>query len=221
MSSRSIDVRAYVSDGIEENAYIVRGAASGSAVAVDPGGAAGAMAADLEKSGLRLEAILLTHAHFDHVEGVATLVRSTGAPVYLHPADRPLYDRAAEQAALFGIRVEKPPAPAHALEHGQRIERAGVRFEVRHVPGHSPGHVLLYVPDAGIAFVGDVVFAGSIGRTDLPGGDFHELMRSIREHVLSLPDETVLYPGHGPATTVGHERVSNPFLVPQFGGGLA
>src|SRR5690606_16263488 len=152
MSSRSIDVRAYVSDGIEENAYIVRGAASGSAVAVDPGGAAGAMAADLEKSGLRLEAILLTHAHFDHVEGVATLVRSTGAPVYLHPADRPLYDRAAEQAALFGIRVEKPPAPAHALEHGQRIERAGVRFEVRHVPGHSPGHVLLYVPDAGIAF---------------------------------------------------------------------
>ena len=97
----------------------------------------------------------------------------------------------------------------------------GLRFEVRHVPGHSPGHVMLYVADAGVAFVGDVVFAGSIGRTDLPGGDFQQLMQSIREHVLSLPDETVLYPGHGPSTTVGHERVANPFLTPQFGGGLA
>ncbi len=221
MSSESIDVRVYVSQAIGENAYLVRGPAIETAVAIDPGGGAEAMAADVDADGLRVEAILLTHAHFDHVEGVAALAEHTGAPVHLHPADRPLYDRAADQAAMFGLHVEPPPAPAHALEHGQVLELAGLRFEVRHVPGHSPGHVKLYVADAGVAFVGDVIFAGSIGRTDLPGGDFQQLMQSIREHVLSLPDETVLYPGHGPSTTVGHERVANPFLTPQFGGGLA
>jgi len=221
MASDSIDVRLFVSQAIGENAYLVRGRTSETAVAIDPGGAADAMAADLVASGLRLEAILLTHAHFDHVEGVATLADRTGAPVYLHAADRPLYDHAANQAALFGMYIEQPPAPDHELMHGQVLEMAGLRFEVRHAPGHSPGHVLLHVADAGVTFVGDVIFAGSIGRTDLPGGDFQQLMRSIREQVLSLPDETVLYPGHGPATTVGHERVANPFLTPQFGGGLA
>jgi glyoxylase-like metal-dependent hydrolase (beta-lactamase superfamily II) len=104
---------------------------------------------------------------------------------------------------------------------GTALELAGIRFEVRHVPGHAPGHVILYVPAAGVAFVGDVVFQGSIGRSDLPGGDFQQLMRSIREQVLTLPDETALYPGHGPSTTVGHERISNPFLVPNLRGGFA
>jgi len=221
MASDSIDVRVYVSQSIGENAYLVRGPASETAVAIDPGGGADAMAADLAASGLRLEAILLTHAHFDHVEGVAALVERTGAPVYLHAAERPLYDRAAQQAAMFGMSIEQPPPPDHVLAHGDILEMAGLRFEVRDAPGHAPGHVLLYVAEAGVMFVGDVIFAGSIGRTDLPGGDFQQLMRSIREQVLSLPDETVLYPGHGPATTVGYERVANPFLTPQFGGGLA
>src|SRR5690606_12661490 len=165
MSSRNVDVRVYVSQAMGENAYLVRAPASETAVAVDPGGGAEAMSADLEAERLRLEAILLTHAHFDHIEGVAALAERTGAPVHLHPAGRPLYDHAADHAAMFGLHVEPPPAPAHALEHGQVLELAGLHFEVRHVPGHSPGHVLLYVADAGVTFVGDVVFAGSIGRT--------------------------------------------------------
>src|SRR5690606_1840564 len=137
-------------------------------------------------------------AHVDHVTGVAALVRATGAPVCLHPGDDWLYSRAAEQAGMFGFRVEPPTPASRELADGETVEAAGVTFEVRHVPGHSPGHVMLYVEEAGVAFVGDVVFQGSIGRTDLPGGDYQQLMRSIRERVLTLPDETVLFSGHGP-----------------------
>ncbi|HEX7118965.1 MAG TPA: MBL fold metallo-hydrolase [Longimicrobiales bacterium] len=216
-----LTVRVFTGPGFEENAYLAWRPGASSAVAIDPGAGAGALADALEAEGIALEAILLTHAHFDHIEGVAGLVERTGAPVYLHPDARPWYDRAADQAAMFGVRVAAPPAPSHALAHGQDLELAGVRVEVRDAPGHAPGHVILYIADAGLAFVGDVVFQGSIGRTDLPGGNFQQLMRSIREQVLSLPDETVLFPGHGPETTVGHERVANPFLVPQYRGGFA
>ncbi len=204
-----------------ENAYLVWGRGQINAVAIDPGEGAAAMADAVEAEGLALEAVLLTHAHFDHIEGVAEIVQRTGAPVYLHPDARPWYDRAPEQAAMFGMRIATPPPPSHTLAHGQLLELGGARFEVRDAPGHAPGHVILYVAEAGVAFVGDVVFQGSIGRTDLPGGDFQQLMRSIREQVLTLPDETVLYPGHGPETTVGHERVANPFLAPQYRGGFA
>lgn len=216
-----IEVRVFTSAGFGQNAYLVRAPESRRAVAVDPGGAVGAMVDALEAEGLDLEAILLTHSHVDHIEGVAELVRRTDAPVYLHPDARPLYDAAAQQAQMFGMPFEEPPAPDHPLRGGDVLALAGMRIEVRDAPGHAPGHVVLYVPDGGVAFVGDVVFQGSIGRTDLPGGDFQQLMRSIREAVLSLPDETVLHSGHGPATTVGHERVSNPFLVPDFRGGFA
>lgn len=205
--------------GWGENAYLVRCGASGAAVVIDPGGEAGMIADALE--GQALEAILLTHAHLDHLEGVAELKRRTGAPVYLHPADRPLYERAAAQAAAFGVEIEEPPPPDRELADDQRIRFGECSFEVRHVPGHSPGHVLFYAAQAGVAFVGDIVFAGSIGRTDLPGGDYRQLLRGIRERVLSLPDDTRLYPGHGPDTSVGHERVGNPFLVPLEGGRLA
>lgn len=216
-----LEIRTFTGPGFGENAYLVRRRGESVAVAIDPGGDAPAMAEALERDGLTLDAVLLTHAHVDHVEGVAELVRRTGAPIFLHPEERPWYDRAAEQAAYFGMRIEAPPPVDRDLEHGQELRLAGIRFGVRHVPGHAPGHVLLYVPDAGAAFVGDVVFMGSIGRTDLPGGDFQQLMRSIREEVVTLPEETVLYPGHGPATTVAHERKSNPFLVPNLRGGFA
>jgi hydroxyacylglutathione hydrolase len=216
-----LHVRTLVAAGFGENAYIAWGDGADTAICVDPGNSAAALLRTLHDERLTLAAVLLTHAHLDHVEGVAQLVRETGAPIHLHPADRFLYDHAQAQALQFGMRIDAPPPADHELEHGQRLEIGGVTYDVRHVPGHSPGHVMFNVADAGCAFVGDVVFQGSIGRTDLPGGDYAQLIHSIREHVLSLPDDTVLYTGHGPHTTVGHERAANPFLAPQYGGGLA
>lgn len=219
--SGPLEIHTFVAPGFGENAYIVRCRASGEVVALDPGGEAAAMADWLEAERAPLTAVVLTHAHYDHIEGVARLLERAPAPLYLHPADRPLYDGVGQQAALFGLPPLRLPPIDHPLEAGTRFPFGACAFEVRHAPGHSPGHVVLYAPDAGLAFVGDVVFQGSIGRSDLPGGDARQLLRSIHEQVLTLPDDTVLYPGHGPATSVRHERVSNPFLVGQYGGGLA
>jgi hydroxyacylglutathione hydrolase len=216
-----MEIRTFVAPGFGQNAYIVWRNGADEAVAIDPGGAADAMADAAERAGVRITDIVLTHAHLDHIEGVGRLVERTGAPVWLHPDDRQLYAHAPAQAAMFGMSVGALPEPDREIVAGRPLEVAGLRFDVRHVPGHAPGHVILYAADAGCAFVGDVVFAGSIGRTDLPGGDFATLIRGIREHVLTLPDDTTLYTGHGPTTTVGRERSSNPFLVPQYGGGLA
>jgi hydroxyacylglutathione hydrolase len=215
-----LNVRTFVAPGFAENAYIAWRDDVEDAVAIDPGNSVPALLGTLEEEGRKLAAVLLTHAHVDHIEGVARLVRDTQAPVYLHPADRFLYDHATQQALQFGMRMDTLPPVKHALQHGQRLEIGRVGYDVRHVPGHSPGHVIFYVADAGCAFVGDVVFQGSIGRTDLPGGDFTQLISGIRGQVLSLSDETVLYPGHGPETTVGHERATNPFLIPHYGGGF-
>jgi glyoxylase-like metal-dependent hydrolase (beta-lactamase superfamily II) len=216
----ALHVRTFTSGAFAQNAYVVW-REGGSAVAIDPGAEAEAMADFAADEGLWCEAILLTHAHLDHVEGVAALVRRTGAATYMHPADRPLYERVVEQGFAFGYPVEPQPPVDHALEHGQSLDFGGTRFDVRHTPGHAPGHVLLHAAADRTAFVGDVIFAGSIGRTDLPGASLATLMQSIREQVLTLPDDTVLHTGHGPSTTVGHERASNPFLVPQYGGGFA
>jgi glyoxylase-like metal-dependent hydrolase (beta-lactamase superfamily II) len=179
------------------------------------------MAGAVVTEGLDLRAVLLTHAHLDHIEGVH-LIRAAvpDAPIWLHPADLGMYRALPQQAEAFGFQVEPQPEPDHALEAGRRITFGECVFDVRHAPGHARGHVIFVSPDAGLALVGDVIFQGAIGRTDLPGGDFQTLMRSIREQVLTLPDAMVLYPGHGPATTVGDERRGNPFLVPSFGGEL-
>lgn len=216
-----LNVRPFVATGFGENAYIAWRDGGSVGVCIDPGNAVSDMLAFVEEKRLSIEALLLTHAHLDHVEGVAALVRATRAPVHLHPADRPLYDHVRQQAEMFGMRIEPLPPVDHSLEHGQILEVGDVQYRVRHAPGHSPGHVVLHVEEASCAFVGDVVFQGSIGRTDLPGGDYAQLITAIREQVLTLPDETRLLPGHGPATTVGHERTTNPFLIPHYGGGLA
>ena len=196
----------------QANCFLVR---AGSDVAiVDPGAEAVRIESLLDQWGGEPKVILLTHAHVDHVGGVAELASRYGVPVYLHRDDLPLYQGAASQGAMFGVAVPSPPDPDMWLEHGQQLRFGELEFEVRHAPGHSPGGVVL-VGDA-VAFVGDCVFAGSIGRTDLPGGDLRTLLTSIREQILSLPDDTVLYSGHGPATTVGHEATSNPFLTGGF-----
>lgn len=218
MSAAPLEIRTFTSNIFGQNAYLVRCSATGETFAIDPGGEAEAMASALESGGDPLRAIILTHAHLDHIEGVATLAERVPAPIHLHPADRPLYDAAAQQAAMFGHRIRTPPPPDQAIEPGRDLVLGDCRLEVRHAPGHSPGHVILYSDAARLAFVGDVVFAGSIGRTDLPGGSYPQLMASIKEQVLTLPDETRLYAGHGPVTTVERERVGNPFLAPDHPG---
>jgi hydroxyacylglutathione hydrolase len=198
-----------------ENCYLVAPEGATDAVIVDPGEEAPRFLARAEREGLRIREIWLTHAHIDHILGVRAVHEATGAPIYLHPADRPLYDAMPEQAGWFGLRAEAAPPPDHELAHGMRLRLGEATFEVRHAPGHSPGSVVL-VAD-GLVLAGDVLFQGSIGRTDLPGGSLARLLRSIREELLTLPDETVVYSGHGPVTTIGEERRSNPFLTGAVG----
>jgi hydroxyacylglutathione hydrolase len=177
----------------------------------------------LQEEKLSLEAILLTHAHLDHVEGVPALrVLHPEVPIYLHPDDHRLYEGVDAQARAFNLPlVGDLPLPDHSMTHGEVLTFGGVDFHVRHAPGHAPGHVIFVLEEEGLAFVGDVIFLGAIGRADLVGGDFHQLMESIRTQVLSLSDDTRLLTGHGPETTVGWERRTNPFLVGHFGGDLA
>ena len=194
------------------NCFIVGDEVTGRAAVVDPGDDAARVLAALRRLGLTAELIVLTHAHFDHVGGVRGLKEATGAQVAVGEVEAPFLEAAAAHAAaMFGIRIEPPPAPDRLLREGDAVMLGGRSYRVVHTPGHSPGHICLL--GDGNAFVGDVVFQGSIGRTDLPGGDHDTLLRSIARHLLPLPDDTVLYNGHGPATTVGRERRTNPFLV--------
>jgi len=196
---------------IGTNAYIVGDPATHRAAIVDPGDEPQRLLAVLARLSLGVDVIVATHAHFDHVGAVRPLVEATGAPFAVFEAELPALEVAADRAALFGITIPAPPAPDRLLREDDVLSMGGGAFRVVHTPGHSPGHMCLL--GDGVAFVGDVIFQGSIGRTDLPGGDYDTLIRSIATHILPLPDQTVLYNGHGPATTVGRERRTNPFLV--------
>jgi glyoxylase-like metal-dependent hydrolase (beta-lactamase superfamily II) len=168
--------------------------------------------AALKQRPWQLRHILLTHAHFDHTGGAADLVEATGAPLAIHPLELPLL-RAGGGSREFGFHVRPCPEPNLLLEEGQVIEVGKMRFNVLFVPGHTVGHVAFYEAQAKAVFSGDVLFYGGIGRTDFPGGDYDTLMRSIREVLFALPDETAVCCGHGPATTIGRERAENPFLA--------
>ena len=195
----------------QENCYLLAEAGSTDAVIVDPGEEPELFLATAEREGLQIREIWLTHAHLDHVVGVADIKAATGAPIFLHPADEPLYRNLPQQGLWFGLRLSAPPPVDRQLSHGGSLTLGSTVFQVRHTPGHSAGSVC-FITD-GIVFGGDVLFQGSIGRTDLPGGNFERLIQSIRDELLPLPDATVVYSGHGPATTVGAERRGNPFLV--------
>jgi hydroxyacylglutathione hydrolase len=204
-------VRGFTGGAFAENTYLVSCAATGEAILVDPGAAAAAAVDAAEAAGLRIGAIVLTHAHLDHVEGIPLVRARAGAPVRLHPDDRALYEGAPAQAGWFGMHLDPLPPPDGTLAEGEPVRFGECALDVRLAPGHAPGHVIL-VGD-GVALVGDVVFAGSIGRTDLPGGDYDTLIASIRTVLFAFPDDTPVYSGHGEPTTIGRERRTNPFLV--------
>jgi glyoxylase-like metal-dependent hydrolase (beta-lactamase superfamily II) len=194
----------------QENSYLVVDPRTRRAVLVDPGAEEEQLIAMVRASGATLDAIWLTHAHIDHIGAIAPVKRVWDVPIYMHPADRPLYDRAAIQAGAYGLPFERPPDPDHELAEGEVLAVGDLKFDVLHVPGHAPGHVV-FVGD-GHMIGGDLLFAGSIGRTDLPLSNPDHMIESL-ERVAGLPDETVVYPGHGPATSIGRERATNPFLT--------
>ncbi|MBI4770802.1 MAG: MBL fold metallo-hydrolase [Chloroflexi bacterium] len=210
--SAEVEVVRLTLGPVQTNCFVLGNRATGEAAVIDPAWNGAGILREIQKRNWRVTHILLTHAHWDHWGGCAHLAAETGAPVALSRGDYPLYQRKGG-ADFFGLPMQPGPEPALWLEPGAALETAGLRFEILALPGHTPGHIGLYERGRGWLFEGDVVFAGSIGRTDFPGGDYQTLMTSIREQILTLPDETVLFNGHGAVTTVGRERMTNPFLA--------
>jgi hydroxyacylglutathione hydrolase len=199
-----------------KNGFVVACPESRDAVLIDPGDEVDALLDYARRESLAIRHILLTHAHVDHVTGVAAAKRALGVPIHLHRDDLFLYDAAVQQGEMFGLRVAAPPAVDAFYSAGQAIPFGSLEARPHHTPGHCPGGVCLQVGPAGGSgkdlFVGDTLFAGSIGRTDLPGGDYATLLGSIRTVLFAFGDDARVYPGHGPITTIGEERRTNPFL---------
>jgi glyoxylase-like metal-dependent hydrolase (beta-lactamase superfamily II) len=195
------------------NCSILGDETSGEAIVVDPGDDIPRIMAILQRHKLTVKQILITHAHIDHIAGAARLKRLTGAPILYNPRDLPLVKMMDVQAGWLGMATPEVLPPDDSLDQGRIIEIAGLSGEILHTPGHTQGSVCLYLPEQSLLLAGDTLFAGSVGRTDLPGGDGATLIRSIHNQLLPLPDSTVVVPGHGPNTTIGEERESNPFLI--------
>ncbi|HSR68130.1 MAG TPA: MBL fold metallo-hydrolase [Acidobacteriota bacterium] len=194
-----------------KNGFVLACRATKEAAYIDPGDEVEQLLQWIEQKQLKLVSIPLTHAHLDHITGVAKVKHKHDVPIYLHPEDAPLYQGLEQQGMMFGFPCDPAPPYDHDLHEGDTLKVGQLTVDVIHTPGHSPGGVC-FVADQHV-FCGDAVFAGSIGRTDLPGGDFETLIASIKNKILPLGDDKILHPGHGPDTTVERERRSNPFLT--------
>ena len=193
----------------QENCYLVVDPDSEAIAIVDPGSEADKIIAEVEATGRTPKAIWITHAHVDHIGAIAPIKQKWDVTVWLHPLDQSLYRVGERQAQLYGIPYDAPPPPDHFFAEGENVKVGTLELSVMHTPGHSPGHVVIH--GHGNALVGDCLFAGSIGRTDLPFSNPVQLEASL-QRIISLPVETVVHPGHGDITTIGEERISNPFL---------
>jgi len=213
-STDRLFVHCEVVEPFAENARLIGCRRSGAAALVDPGGRVQELLDVAATEALEVGAIWLTHAHLDHVTGVGDAVARLGrVPILLHRDDLPLYEAVARQGQMFGLAIDQPPPPTRWLEAAETLRLGELRAEVLHLPGHSPGHVGFWFAQQRTVLSGDVLFAGSIGRTDLPGGDYDTLMNSIQESMLPLGDGVRVLCGHGPDTTIARERAGNPFLT--------
>jgi hydroxyacylglutathione hydrolase len=195
------------------NCFILGDEQTHQAIVIDPGGEADKILRQIDSMGLTVMAVVNTHAHVDHIGAIRQIKDVTGAQIMMHEAELPLLQAASRMGRLFGIRIEQPPDPDRFLSEGEVISLGdGISLSVLDTPGHSPGGISLITSDKKLCFAGDTLFAGSIGRTDLPGGDYHMLIASIKTKLLPLGDDMKVLPGHGPATTLGAERRYNPFL---------
>jgi hydroxyacylglutathione hydrolase len=193
------------------NCYVVGDSVTKQAIVIDPGGDAQDLLATITEEGLTVTAIVATHAHFDHVLAAEALREATGAPFHMHAADRPLLDWIGPSMEMFlGVPGQEPPEVDNDAPEGDKLIAGDVEFEILHTPGHSPGSISLVTARA--LFPGDTLFAGSVGRTDLPGGDTQQLVDAVRGKLFALDDDLPVYPGHGPPTTIEREKTSNPFV---------
>jgi glyoxylase-like metal-dependent hydrolase (beta-lactamase superfamily II) len=196
----------------QENCYVIGDEETGAGAIVDPGDEAARIALAVEQTRLDIAQILITHTHIDHVGAVAALAEEYSCPVLMHAEAEPMLAQLPTQAMMMGLRFGKVPTVDRHIEDEETIEVGGLELRSLYTPGHAPGHLAFYVESEGLVLSGDALFSGSVGRVDLPGGSMEVLMRSIEERLLTLPDETAVYSGHGPETTIGHERAHNPFL---------
>ncbi len=206
----SVEIATFVVGPLQSNSYLAIDEPSRRAVVIDPGMESEAVLDTVRRRQLSVESIIITHGHFDHVFSGALFKTQTGAEVVMHPNDLPLLAEVPQTARFFGINAPRPPDPDRLVREGDTVAVGGLSLRVLETPGHTPGSISLCLDDA--VFVGDTLFAGSVGRTDLAGGSLEVLLNSIRTKLLTLPDRTMVYAGHGPATSIGAERRDNPFL---------